>query len=364
MKKHLFITLDYAPNIGGVSTYLAQLCAQFEPEHVFVLAENSAGAQAYDSKQKYYIQRTQVDRRWWQLFKPAWQLITDKSISTIHVSHILPIGYLALIFKLLLGKQYVLYLHGLDFNNTQKKWHKRQLARLIINNAQNIIVNSQFTQNLVLNKFPQLLNISIIEPCPNENLHKQKVNQAVIKKYKPNTILLTVARLVKRKGHIKVLKFLAENHEAYPGIKYIIIGDGPEKKVLQSEIAQSKLEGLVEIIGRINDQDLVSYYQSADIFVMPNDSFGEDVEGFGISFLEANSFGLPVIGGNNGGVTEAILHNQTGLLVSNQQELTDALHKLLIDRELRKKLGSQGAQRVQKQFTWQQQYKKLLTILK
>ena len=111
----------------------------------------------------------------------------------------------------------------------------------------------------------------------------------------------------------------------------------------------------------IDNHDLSLYYQLANLFVMPSVNLAGDVEGFGIVYLEAALFGLPAVAGKSGGVMEAVIDNETGLLVepNNQADLIAKISRLLSDQILYEKLAIQAKTRVEQDFKWGKQAHKL-----
>jgi len=186
-------------------------------------------------------------------------------------------------------------------------------------------------------------------------------------------VLLTVARLVPRKGHLAVLSALAALKPRIPNLRYLIVGDGPTKDQLQRTVRQLSLEDVVSFGGEVSDQERTALLHACDVFVMPNSDILRpdgvlDTEGFGIGFLEASACGKPVIAGKAGGAPEAVSDGQTGILVdpASTTELEDAIFRLYSDGDLALRLGLEGKQRVEREFTWDgltEKYLDELTII-
>src|SRR5262249_7855809 len=142
---------------------------------------------------------------------------------------------------------------------------------------------------------------------------------------------------------------------ARPDISYLIVGEGEERPRLEALVRQHDLGGVVRFLGKTSDEDLPHYYAAADVFVHPNriDHDG-DVEGFGMVFLEAAAAGLPVVGGNSGGVPEAVAQHETGLLVGGHDvdEFVVAVRQLADAPAVRLAMGRAGRERVADRFTW------------
>jgi phosphatidylinositol alpha-1,6-mannosyltransferase len=167
-------------------------------------------------------------------------------------------------------------------------------------------------------------------------------------------VLLTISRLVPRKGIDTVLRSLPQIAQSVPNVYYLIGGDGPDRARLEALVEQLGVAHRVRFLGKIPYDDLVRYYNMADVFVMPSRENMPFVEGFGIVFLEANACGKPVVGARSGGIPDAVLNGKTGLLVEpdDEVELAQALIRLLTDEYLAAQLGQQGQQRVVQEANW------------
>jgi len=173
--------------------------------------------------------------------------------------------------------------------------------------------------------------------------------------------LLTVARLVPRKGIDSVIECLPEVRKAVPDIKYVVVGDGPDRQRLQTIAQRKRVTDCVEFLGGCSAQELVRHYQSCDLFVMPASSEGADMEGFGIAFLEAGACGKPVIGAHEGGVPDAIINGETGILINRADEtaLSGAIIRLLTDDDLARRLGENGRVHAEEK-SWQESAHQIL----
>ncbi|MEW6443396.1 MAG: glycosyltransferase family 4 protein [bacterium] len=172
-------------------------------------------------------------------------------------------------------------------------------------------------------------------------------------------VLLTIARLTERKGHMAVLRALAALRGAAPDLRYVIAGEGPMRPRLEEAVVGLRLEGVVAFAGEVSEPDKLALLHGSDVFVMPNRDIplgkgGVDTEGFGMVFLEAAACGKPVVAGRAGGAVEAVVDGCTGILVDplDDGEVREALQKLRRDRELAARLGRAGLARVKRDFTW------------
>lgn len=179
-------------------------------------------------------------------------------------------------------------------------------------------------------------------------------------------ILLTITRLVPRKGIDTILKALVYIRKDIPDIHHLIVGDGPDRDRLENFAKELSLTEQVTFTGRIPYEMLNRYYNLGDLFVMPSRTRIPDVEGFGIVFLEANSCGLPVIGSDSGGIPSAIVHGETGLIIPEGDAgiLARESIRLFNDEKRMHKLGDQGRKRVLREANWDVLSARLFTDMK
>lgn len=175
-----------------------------------------------------------------------------------------------------------------------------------------------------------------------------------------------ICRHVDRKGIQDVLKSLPAALNQIPDLHYIIGGNGPLSKKLQDLSEALGISEHVTFTGRIDDDSLNAYYNLCDVFIMTPKEVFPDVEGFGIVYLEANACEKPVIGTISGGVTDAIKHEETGLLIERNSitAISEAIIRLMSDKSLRKQLGRQGRARVCSELNWRIVSQKLFEKIK
>jgi phosphatidylinositol alpha-1,6-mannosyltransferase len=168
-------------------------------------------------------------------------------------------------------------------------------------------------------------------------------------------VVLSVGRLVGRKGFDIALRAVAAHRAAGGEAVHVIAGDGPERAALEALAKELGMMEHVRFTGAVDDETKLALYELCDVFVMPNTLLNNlDWEGFGIVFLEAARAGKPALGGANGGVPDAVSDGETGLLVdsSDQRAVSDALTKLLTDAALRRRLGDAARARAAARFEW------------
>ena len=256
--------------------------------------------------------------------------ISSKIIVLSHIN-LLSIGY---IVKIISPKsKLVMFAHGIEVWGKLSYFKKRMLQK-----CDTILSVSNFTtETLVAEHRIPPEKIVILNNCldpflplpltgakPEQLQHRYGIN-------KNDLVLLTLTRLSSRelyKGYDSVLLAVKTLKSKFPAIKYLIVGkyDSGEKKRLDDLIEKAGLSGSVIFSGYIEDEDLAKHYRLADLYVMPSKK-----EGFGIVFIEAMYYGLPVIAGNKDGSADALLNGKLGMLVNpdNQQEITSAIESVL-----------------------------------
>jgi phosphatidylinositol alpha-1,6-mannosyltransferase len=170
-------------------------------------------------------------------------------------------------------------------------------------------------------------------------------------------VIVSVGRLVHRKGQDYLIEAMPEILKSVPQAHLLLVGQGPYREHLEKLAKQHNLESSLTFIGRIQYKDLPMYICAGDIFAMPSRSrlMGLEVEGLGIVYLEASSCGLPVIAGSSGGAPNAVVQNETGLVVNgtDTQQIASAAIELLTNVESSKKMGAVGRQWIIDKWRWE-----------
>ena len=177
----------------------------------------------------------------------------------------------------------------------------------------------------------------------------------------PGPVVLTVARLVLSKGIQSVIGAMPRIVSEAPGTRYVIVGDGPDREHLVRLAAASPVADAITFLGALSDDEKFDCYNRCDVFALPSQR-----EGFGIAFLEANAFGKPVVGGRVGGVPDAVVHGETGLLVDprSESEVAEAIILLLKKTDEARRLGDNGRRRVENELTWKESAGKFLSVIR
>lgn len=194
------------------------------------------------------------------------------------------------------------------------------------------------------------IDVSHFTPGSNSKLR----NSLGLEKQK---VIVSVGRLVHRKGQDRLIEALPKIRQSIPDCQLLMIGEGPYRKRLEKFAVQHGVEGAVRFIGRVSYDLLPEYLRIGDLFAMPSRSrlFGLEVEGLGIVYLEASSVGLPVIAGDSGGAPDAVLHGETGYVVSgnNVDEIASRCIEILTNDPLRESMSQSGRKFAMDQWRWE-----------
>ncbi|GAB5521131.1 MAG: glycosyltransferase family 4 protein [Rhodothermales bacterium] len=175
-------------------------------------------------------------------------------------------------------------------------------------------------------------------------------------------IILSMCRLVGRKGVDTVLAALPKTLQHHPDVIYLIGGTGPMEADLHQQVRALSLEAHVRFLGRVPDAELVTTYNLCEVFVMVPRNAPPDVEGFGLVYLEAGACGKPVVGSTAGGIPDAIDDGQTGHLVPPDapDALADTLISLLDHPEHSARMGATARTQILERRTWDHTAEQLL----
>ncbi|PIS05037.1 MAG: hypothetical protein COT81_03200 [Candidatus Buchananbacteria bacterium CG10_big_fil_rev_8_21_14_0_10_42_9] len=311
MSKNLLVTLEFPPQIGGTQKYYQNLCSAYGANQIVVLTPPALNAKLFDQTQAYKIIRHKffglIWPRWFKLSRTIQKVVQTENIDYILAGQIIPVGSAVLLAK----KPFAVFLHGKDIGILSGR--KKILAQEILNKADKIFVNSNFTKSLLLQKFKAAENkIQVNHPVVRVDAQVERqaraLTQKLIQQYNlgGKKIILTIARLVERKGHGYLIEALARLKENFPNLIYVIVGTGPYRDELT---AKSKRLGVSEQIiftGSVSEVEMNAWLQVCDIFAMTPTQNSQDVEGFGIVYLEAKHYQKPIIAAASGGVKEAI----------------------------------------------------------
>jgi len=280
----------------------------------------------------------------------AWRLGRRRRYEVVHVHWPLPHALFGWAARRACGARMVTSWYGVELRwvKSSLPWLKRFLVWALRTSDQVVAISSA-TAREITNVVP--VSVRVI---PYTVGFPETAAGPSLPRAGDSFLILFVGSLVERKG----VRYLIDALPLLPAqlhAKLVIIGDGAERSRLEAQVRARGLQHLVEVRGRVAEQELRRAYGAASVLVLPAivDARG-DTEGLGVVLLEAMSYGVPVIGSDLGGITDIVVDGQTGLLVPPQDSaaLAAALERLATDRDLAKRLGEAGAGHVRRHFSW------------
>ncbi len=390
----LLLTLDFPPMRGGVASYLDGL-ARFFRDQITVVAPPQKGWEGlgglggsgglegmkeFDLTCGYSVKRISLLNKWvnphW--FPTIWYLVSNRSsYDTVIVSHVLPMGTAAWFAKMVTRKPFVIIVHGMDVALARRNPWKRRLAGMVLRGAKAVVCNTKALEKEVKDAFgvkqtivcyPSVAGLmpeSATSPNPSPST---PLRTGLAKEGNQGLRLLTVSRLVERKGQMRVLEALSKLRTAGKGAlfaSYTIIGSGPMETELREATDRLGLNDVVAFAGDVDDATLHTAYNTCDAFIMPTIGGAADREGFGMVYVEAALCGIPSIASHLPGVDEAVLDGKTGILVpdGDVDALASAIERLANNPVERRQLGEAAKIRATYEFTADKQFGKLREAL-
>lgn len=369
MKKTLLVTYFFPPQIGGIENYYLNLCASLPADKIVVLTQGDSDTDYFDNKQAYKIHRTNffgglLSPRWWHLKSKIEKIKAEEGIEQIIFGHFHPLNILGNY----LGLPYYIFVHGTDVKQVRHSLWQRLIFKKVYQDCQKIIANSNYMASEVEAVVGNKDKVTVIYPGINHKAFFERSDEIEAKKKELNLrsndlIILSMGRLVKQKNFQTIIKLLPDLLIDFPNLKYVVAGDGPERDNLMKLSYNLGLKNVIKFVGRVDNNDVSKKvcYQLADLFV----SVSSVAEGFGITYLEAQASGLPVVASKMGGSGEAVENNQTGILVDPNDfgQIKEAIYELLRNEDKRKKYAATGQKRTREDFDWSGQVNKIKEIL-
>jgi len=374
----LLISNDFPPISGGQSRYIYDLWSCLPADDIAIMAPAAEGAESVDAELDCRVVRVPLRLegghlskvyKSLQLLRAAWVFCRANNVRAIHCGQVFSTGFAGFGCRFFLGIPYTVYVYGADLLEFRDRFFWGNALRKILSSAANVIAISEFTRRAVLGCGAVDEQVQIVKPALDLQRFAEPVDRdAVRAKYgwDGRKVVLSVGRLVERKGQDTVIRALAEVAREVPEVLYAIGGSGPHRAELEKLAVELGVADRVQFLGFVEEGELAQHYAAADIFSMVSREIGEsgEVEGFGIVYLEANACATPVLGGRSGGVEDAIADGESGMLVdpNDVAALSVCLVRLLGDDALRLELGEKGRRRVFAEFDRRVQARRLWEV--
>jgi len=357
---YLIVTRSFPPEIGGMQSLMWGLTKEMSKNFMIkVFADYHDEHKEFDNKVNFSIERVGGIKFLRKIRKA--QLINE-FLKENKVDGVIADHWKSLELIKTTKKKYCL-IHGKEINHPKGSSINKRIIK-ILNNVEKVIANSEFTKNLAISNGVEQDKLIVINPGiePAKELNKKSLDQveSLLKIKTPR--LITVSRFDKRKNHEKAIMALRNLKQIYPDIVYICIGYGDELENIKNLVKELDLSSQVMFFKDITEELRNALIAKSNIFVMPSIIHKTSVEGFGIAYVEAAQYGVPSLGGKDGGASDAIQHDKTGLICdgNNLDDIYSSLN-CMIENKKYYTLGK-NAKEFSNKFYWSntiEKYKKI-----
>ena len=358
---YLIVTRSFPPELGGMQSLMWGLTKEMSKNFMIkVFADYQENHKEFDKKENFSIERVGGVKFLRKIRKA--QLINE-FLKENKVQGVIADHWKSLELINTDKKKYCL-IHGKEINHPKGSSINKRVIK-VLDNVEKVIANSEYTKNLAIDSGIKKNKIVVINPGidPAQELNKKSLEkvESLLKIKSPR--LITVSRFDKRKNHEKIIMAIRNLKQIYPNIVYICIGYGEEEDNIKDLVKELDLGSQVMFFKDISVDLKNSLIAKSDIFVMPSVIHKSSVEGFGIAYVEAAQYGIPSLGGKDGGASDAINHDKTGLICdgNNLDDIYSSLNSMIENKKYLE-FGKKAKEYVSK-FTWEktlEKYKKIL----
>ncbi len=369
MPRHLLVTNDFPPKVGGIQYYLWELWRRLPPDDVVVYTTPHAGAAAFDAEQPFEIRRSREPVLLPNpvLARRIREVAAAVGAEFVVLDPALPLGAIGPG----LGVPYGVVLHGAEVAIPGRIPGSRDALRRVLTNAGLVIAAGGYPAAEGVRAAGRSLPTVIVPPGVDTDRFRplDPGERAVVRArhgFGDGPLVVSVSRLVPRKGMDTLIRASTRLAGRHPGLQVAIAGAGRDRWRLQREIDRSGAP--VELLGRVPGDDLPGLVGAADVFTMLCRVRwgGLEQEGFGIVFVEAAAAGVAQVAGASGGAAEAVEHGETGFVVDPGDDVEAAeraLDELLADDALRDRFAAASRVRAVEEFGYDVLVDRLATAL-
>ena len=355
-------TRNFPPEIGGMQNLMGGLAKSLSREDLTkVFADYTDQHEQFDNKVSFSIERIAGAKFFRKLRKSY--LINDYLKKNKNVKCIIADHWKSLeLIKS--NKKKICLIHSKEINHPPGSRMNSRVNK-VLNKVDYVVSNSNYTKDLAVKLGANEKKIIVINPGidPVTEIPKKDLEEAEKLFNGKSNRLITVSRFDKRKNHEKVIMAIRNLKELYPSIIYMCVGYGEEENNIKKLVDELNLNNQVIFIKNISNNLKNALVAKSNIFIMPSIIHKKSVEGFGIAFIEAAQHGIPSIGGKDGGASDAIIHEKTGLICdgNNLEEVYASIDQLLKNHTYKEygKLAKENSQK----FHWNkiiEEYKRIL----
>ena len=362
----LFITNDFGPRAGGIETFVHGLIERLPRGSVIVYTSAQPESDKFDAKwlSEFGVEvvrdRSKILLPTPRVIKACQKLVKSRKLTRVAFGAAAPLGIMARSMRSAGAEKIVALTHGHEV-----WWAKVPpftfAIRYMSKNIDAITYLGDYTRSEISKALSKADSNKLVQIAPGIDVdHFIPTDSSKLRAelgLTDKSVIISVGRLVHRKGQDKLIAALPAIKSAVPNVHLVLVGVGPHQDYLEKLARKLKVSDCVTFIGRINYAELPYYICLGDIFAMPSRSrfFGLEVEGLGIVYLEASACGLPVVGGKSGGAPDAVLVGETGVVVdgTSPSEIAEACIDLLSNPELCALMGANGRAWIIENWRWE-----------
>ena len=359
---YIVVTRSFPPEVGGMQNLMWGLtCSLAKYNLVKVFADFHEQYKDHDQKVSFSIDRVggiKFLRKHRKSYLVNEFIKKNQNISCVIADHWKSLELIKT------TKKKICLIHSKEINHKKESFANKRILKAF-NNIDQVVANSEYTKNLAVEIGIDENKIIVINPgvFPPKEIDKSSINEAENLLKNKNPRLITVSRFDKRKNHEKVIMALRNLKQIYPNIIYTCIGYGEEEENVKKLTNELELNEQVIFLKNIPQGLKNALVSKSNLFVMPSIIHKTSVEGFGIAYVEAAQYGIPSIGGKDGGASDAIKNNETGMICdgNNLEEIYSSIDLILKNNsylEMGKKAKDYSTK-----FEWDNITKEYLKIL-
>jgi phosphatidylinositol alpha-1,6-mannosyltransferase len=359
MSRHLLVTNDFPPKVGGIQSYLWELWRRLPPDDVVVHTTPYRDDTHFDAVAPFPVVRSseRVLLPTPMVVRRVRSLAAAHDVDLVLYDPAIPVGLAAPT----VGLPYGVVLHGAEVTVPGRLPGTAQALGRVLRGAEIVVSAGGYAAREAERCAGRRLPVVIVPPGVDTARFRpldDDARTAARARFgiEPGDLTIgSVSRLVPRKGMDVLIEAAARLRDQHPSLRVLIAGRGRDEARLRRRIAATGAP--VELVGFVGDDDLPLFYGALDVFAMlcRNRWGGLEQEGFGIVFAEAAACGVPVVCGRSGGSAEAVEDGVTGIVVDRPTSVRDtvaALEELCVDASLRHDFGAAGRRRVVERFDY------------
>ena len=361
------MTNDFGPRAGGIETFIIGLLERLPKGEVIVYTTRQSGSESFDKKWldnfgvRVIRDSSKILLPTPRVVRAARKVIKQSEVEKVWFGAAAPLAISARFLRVGSVKKIVALSHGHEvwwskvfpFNFAMKEIARSVDVLTFLGDYTGSVIKRNFKDRAKLIKIAPGIDISHFKP--EGDLSKVNAVRSELK-IGSEPLILSVGRLVHRKGQDKLITAMPKILAQRPDAKLLLIGQGPRKAKLDSLVAKYGIADSVIFLGSIAYTDLPKYLNVADLFVMPSRSrlMGLEVEGLGIVYLEASACALPVIAGSSGGAPDALIDGRTGYVVDGRDidQIADRVLHLIDNPKQAEEMGNAGRVWVESNWSW------------